>query len=156
MLLGFLTSESPGVVSLVDDAFGGIGNEQSAEARTLLYADTITEINKHPIIGSGLGARITTIVQAGELTTSPHNFVLELLLRVGVIGLVAFTAALWGDLGDLDSGVAMGAARRHRRHRCRRRDGVRCRLGQGDGRAGAVEVPARVVHGDGARLPRRC
>ena len=94
ILVGFLTSESPGVVSLVDDAFGGIGNQQSAEARTFLYSDAITEIGKHPIIGSGVGAQITTTVASGELTASPHNLVLELLLRVGVIGLAAFVMAI--------------------------------------------------------------
>jgi O-antigen ligase len=94
MLVGFLTSDTFGVVSLVDDAFGGVGNEQSAEARTLLYAETMTEISRNPIIGSGVGAQVTTTVQSGELTTSPHNVVLELLLRVGVIGLVTFVIAV--------------------------------------------------------------
>jgi len=95
MLVGFLTTDSSGVVSLVDDAFGGVGNEQSAEARTVLYADTIVEIRKHPIIGSGVGARVSSTVEAGDLTTSPHNLVLEVLLRVGVIGLAAFSIAVF-------------------------------------------------------------
>ena len=94
MLLGFLTSESPGVVTLVDDAFGGIGNEQSADARTVLYTNTIADIGDHPIIGSGVGARVSGSVDSGELTTSPHNVILELLLQVGAIGFAAFVIAV--------------------------------------------------------------
>jgi len=94
MLLGFVTSESPGVVTLVDDAFGGIGNQQSAEARQVLYTNSIAQISEHPIVGSGVGARVSGLVDAGELTTSPHNVVLELLLQVGAIGLAAFAIAI--------------------------------------------------------------
>ena len=94
MLVGLLSTDSPGVVSLVDDAFGGAANEGSAAARVTLYEATIEEIGTQPIIGSGLGSLVSTVVDAGAITTSSHNLILDLLLRVGAIGLVAFVIAV--------------------------------------------------------------
>ena len=95
LLVGYLATDSPGVVlSSVEDAFGGVGNQQSAQARTSLYDESWAQIRENPIFGTGVGAQVTTTVESGELTASAHNIGLELLLRVGAVGLVAFTIAV--------------------------------------------------------------
>jgi O-antigen ligase len=95
LLVGYLATDSSGVViSSVEDAFGGVGNEQSARARTSLYDQAISQISENPIFGTGVGTQVTTTVESGELTTAAHNIVLELLLRVGMIGLATFVIAV--------------------------------------------------------------
>src|SRR6056297_864620 len=45
LLVGYLATDSSGVVlSSVDDAFGGVGNQQSAQARTSLYDEAWVQI----------------------------------------------------------------------------------------------------------------
>lgn len=94
-LVGYLASGSSGVVvSSLEDTFGGTGKQESAEARTTLYSEALDLIGENPIFGTGLGAQVTATVTAGELTTPAHNVFLEMLMRVGIVGLTTFVIAV--------------------------------------------------------------
>lgn len=84
------------LTAIVDDAFAGQANEDSAEARVGLYEEAAASINEHVLIGSGVGAQVESTKPAtgAELVTTAHNVLLDVLLRVGAIGLVAFVVAL--------------------------------------------------------------
>ncbi len=95
VLFGFVVTRSPGVlVSSIEDAFGGVGNEQSADARISLQDEALEKISEHPWIGSGVGTRIVASVEKGEVNAAAHNIVLDLALRVGLIGLASFVVAV--------------------------------------------------------------
>lgn len=95
LLVGYLASNSSGVVvSSVEDAFTGVGNAQSADARTSLYDEAWAMVGEDPIFGTGVGAVVTTTVVTGELTTPAHNIFLEMLMRVGAVGLTTLVIAV--------------------------------------------------------------
>lgn len=117
-LVGFALG---GGASLVDDAFGGQGKSESAEARVRLYDRSVALISERPILGSGVGIQVeSTRVNTGEeLVTVAHNVVLDMWLRVGLVGLVFFFVALtatvlvgwgvWRNSTD-DAAAAIGVA----------------------------------------------
>ena len=97
VLFGFIVTNQPGIiVERVDDAFSGVGNEQSAEERIRLYDESFAMIAQHPWIGSGVGSEVTTtrVATDRELSASAHNIVLDLWLRVGLVGLIFFIVAV--------------------------------------------------------------
>jgi hypothetical protein len=109
------------VSSIVRDAFGGQGNMESAESRVSLYDETMTLIGEHVVIGSGVGSQIeSTRPNTGdELVTTAHNVLLDVWLRIGLIGLIFFVGAFlftvvtgirtWRDASDnAVAAVAMG------------------------------------------------
>jgi O-antigen ligase len=84
------------VSSIVRDAFGGQGNEESAQTRVSLYEESMRMIGEHVLIGSGVGNQVeSTRTNTGEdLVTTAHNVILDVWLRVGLIGLVFFVGAM--------------------------------------------------------------
>ena len=97
VFFGFLVTNQPGViVRQVEDSFTGVGNQQSAETRLRLYDESFAAISEHPVLGAGVGSQVTTTTVATEsmLTTAAHNIVLDLWLRVGLVGLIFFVVAV--------------------------------------------------------------
>jgi O-antigen ligase len=90
-----LASGTP--TEIVDEAFGGQGNEESANERVRLYQEAIEIARERPVLGYGVGAEVqTTRVNSGEdLQTTAHNLVLDMWLRIGFVG-VAFIAIALG------------------------------------------------------------
>lgn len=99
----WLTSdERPALVASLDEAFFGEGQVASAESRQRLWSETRELIGEHPVAGWGLGQR-TELVKPfprEPVEVSAHNVVLDVLVRSGVIGLVAIAAALAASLAD--------------------------------------------------------
>ncbi len=97
MSIGFLVTDAPGVfVAPVESTFSGVGNVQSADARLSLADEAIAQIREHPIIGVGVGAQVTNEAPAAreETTAAAHNLVLDLWMRLGIVGLIAFAGAV--------------------------------------------------------------
>jgi O-antigen ligase len=95
VLFGFVVTGAPGVlIAQVDDAFGGIGNAQSAESRLSISDQAIRDIAEHPWLGSGVGTKVVAQVPTGVKEVAAHSVVLDLALRVGLIGLVLFVIAV--------------------------------------------------------------
>jgi hypothetical protein len=95
--IGFLVTDAPGVfVAPVESTFSGVGNVQSADARLSLADEAIAQIREHPIIGVGVGAQVTNEAPAAreETTAAAHNLVLDLWMRLGIVGLIAFAGAV--------------------------------------------------------------
>lgn len=110
------------VSSIVRDAFAGESNADSAEARVSLYEESMNLIGDHVLIGSGVGSQVETTKPAtgDELVTTAHNVLLDVWMRIGLIGLVFFVGAflvtvavgirLWRDASDnAVAAVAIGA-----------------------------------------------
>lgn len=81
---------------IVQEAFGGQGNEESAKERVRLYEESINLAQERPIFGYGVGAEVeTTRVNSGaDLQTTAHNLVLDIWLRIGFVGVGFLMIAL--------------------------------------------------------------
>lgn len=98
VVTGFIVTGSPGViVAQVEDAFIGERESASAEARVLLYDQAVEKIQESPIIGSGVGTKVFRIRERGDvqIAAAAHNLVLDLGMRVGAIGVLLFTVAVF-------------------------------------------------------------
>ena len=85
------------IVEDFDEAFGGIGNEYSADARVVLYNEGIQNIKKRPILGSGLATQYEVKRQFSIETLESgayHNIILDVWVRTGLIGLTAMLLAI--------------------------------------------------------------
>jgi O-antigen ligase len=86
---------------IVEEAFGGQGNEESAKERVRLYEESLTLAQEKPLFGHGVGMEVqTTRVNTGEdLQTTAHNLVLDIWLRIGLVGvgflLIALGVTVW-------------------------------------------------------------
>jgi O-antigen ligase len=93
-------------IEAVDDTFGGVGNQQSADARVLKWDEAREAYEEHPIIGSGLGAAFTSfrpgIDGVGVYARSNvfDNSYLDLLVRTGLLGVALFLIAMILSLRD--------------------------------------------------------
>ncbi len=102
LILGLLVAiGSVGVAAgastgIVDEAFGGQGNEESAKERVRLYEESIDLAQERPVLGYGVGAEVqTTRVNTGAaLQTTAHNLALDIWLRIGFVGLAFLAIAL--------------------------------------------------------------
>jgi O-antigen ligase len=79
------------------------GKAESAQDRLNLAAEAEKLIPQHVFVGWGLGIEFT-YYEAGQRKIVPvayaHNIVLDLWLRLGVIGLIMFVAAMGFSLRD--------------------------------------------------------
>jgi O-antigen ligase len=98
---------TPAVVSdAVEKTFGGVGNQQSADARVLKWDEARAAYREHPVIGSGLGAAFTSfrpgIDGVGVYARSNvfDNSYFDLLVRTGLLGVVLFAVAITLSLRD--------------------------------------------------------
>jgi len=83
--------------STVNAAFNTQGKQLSAQDRLNQWATARHLISKHPVIGSGLGftyAHWDPGFKVFVTTDLTHNIVLDLLMRVGAVGLALFLMAL--------------------------------------------------------------
>lgn len=107
--------------AIIEDAFAGQANEESAEARVGLYSESAEVIGEHVFIGHGVGSNVEGIRPhtGAELVTTAHNVLLDLWLRIGLVGLTAFVIAfaitLWTGVkvwrtapSDAAAAVGMG------------------------------------------------
>lgn len=87
--------------SLVEKAFGGQGKSESAEERVSLYDQAYALAWERPFLGSGVGVEvdIKTVNTGEDLRTTAHNIMLDVWLRIGLIGLVFFVVAMLTTLG---------------------------------------------------------
>jgi O-antigen ligase len=87
--------------SAVSVAFTSTGKRLSAEARVNQLAAVRGEIDRHPILGWGLGKEYTFYDPGPKVfvrTNLTHNILTDLLLRTGAFGLLLFVAAVVGTL----------------------------------------------------------
>jgi hypothetical protein len=91
-LIGLVTGASSGLI----DSLSGQGKEESARERVLLYERSIDVAQERPIFGSGVGIEVDIKrVNTGEdLRTTAHNLLLDIWLRVGVVGVAFLIVAL--------------------------------------------------------------
>ncbi|MEM7271503.1 MAG: O-antigen ligase family protein [Actinomycetota bacterium] len=104
----------------VDDAFGGEQEINSALERFELADQAISRIEERPVLGWGLGVTVNRTARGRTINTSAHNFILDITMRAGVVGLVMFTLVIasiirrglirWRDEPDnLVAGLKVGA-----------------------------------------------
>ncbi len=117
LAVGFLVTDAPGVIiAPVEDTFTGIGNQQSADARLSLADEAFAQIRLNPILGSGVGATVTSESPSAQeqTTAAAHNLVLDLWMRIGLVGLMAFVLAvavtIWVGVGVWRRAVSNEAA----------------------------------------------
>jgi O-antigen ligase len=95
----------------IHQLFHSQGKAESAQDRIDMASSAESLIPEHPIIGLGLGVEFP-FYEAGvrkvQLTPYAHDIVLDLLLRLGIIGLVLYLAALLRLLFD-----GLGVWRKH-------------------------------------------
>jgi O-antigen ligase len=97
VLVGFLITASPGVIiNQVEGAFGGENELRTTQSRVQLYDEALDSIQDHPFIGSGVGTTVmrTVLSTQEQIPAAAHNIVLDMWLRVGLIGLVLFVIAV--------------------------------------------------------------
>lgn len=88
----------------IEEAFGGQGNEESAQERVHLYEESLELAQQRPIFGSGVGAEIdiTTVNTGDDLRTTAHNLLLDIWLRSGLVGagllVIALAVTVWTAL----------------------------------------------------------
>jgi O-antigen ligase len=82
----------------IHQLFHSQGKAESAQDRLDMASEAEALIPQHPIIGWGLGVEFP-FYEAGvrkvQLTPYAHDLVLDLLLRLGVVGLLLYLAALF-------------------------------------------------------------
>jgi exopolysaccharide production protein ExoQ len=77
-----------------------LGRSPTLTGRTLLWEFVIGEIAKRPILGHGyagfwaVNGREVTLAAAGWASPHAHNGILELMLNLGIVGLVLFLLSL--------------------------------------------------------------
>jgi O-antigen ligase len=100
------------LASSYQSLFHNEGKAESAQDRLNLAAEAEHLIPQHLLIGWGLGIEFN-YYEAGSRSVVTiayaHNLLLDLWLRLGLIGVVSFFAALWGSVA--------GGLRVWRRHR---------------------------------------
>jgi len=89
--------------SSYENLFHSQGKAESAQDRLNLAAEAERLIPQHLFIGWGLGVQFP-FYEAGvrrvEFNPYAHDFVLDLWLRMGLIGLLSFLAALGASVGE--------------------------------------------------------
>ncbi len=101
IIAGFAVTARPGVIlDPVQDAFTGQADQRSAQARVSLYSQAIDEIADSPLIGSGVGTKVIRRAELGnkEVAAAAHNVILDIGMRVGLVGLLVYLSALWVTL----------------------------------------------------------
>ena len=111
--------------TFVETAFESTGNQQSAEARKLLWAEGRQLTAQHPFLGSGLGTQFSVPrIGSGSDTAwvdgAFHNIGFDLVVRSGFVGAALFTGVMvvfvrdawraWrGSIHPRDAALALAA-----------------------------------------------
>ena len=91
------------LASSFENLFHNEGKAESAQDRLNLASEAEALIPQHLFIGWGLGIEFQfyeTGTHQVQTISYAHNIVLDLWLRLGLIGLVLFVAALWFSISD--------------------------------------------------------
>ncbi len=120
VVLVALTLVAVGAVGLASDTssrvigetFTGQGNQESARDRVTLYEESIALAQERPIFGSGVGIEldIKTTNSGEDLRTTAHNLLLDIWLRIGLVG-AGFLVIALGVTGWTAISVWRGNAR---------------------------------------------
>ena len=80
----------------IDQTFGGQGNEESAQERVLLFEESVESASQRPLFGSGVGVKvgIEAVNSGREYDTTAHNLLLDVWLRIGLVGVAFIVIAL--------------------------------------------------------------
>ena len=99
MAAASLTPLSTVVLQRFDTAFAGEATARSSESRVVMAERAVEHISEHPIIGSGVGMQVLrTGEYMDEDLASAHNFLLDITLRSGLVGLTLFLVVLFHAL----------------------------------------------------------
>ncbi|MFK8023549.1 MAG: O-antigen ligase family protein [Ilumatobacter sp.] len=93
-----LTSSPAAILEPVTDTFGGDANARSADSRVSLYNQALSKIQDDPIVGSGVGTKVVRVAALNaskEVDAAAHNVLLDVALRIGLVGLGVYLIALW-------------------------------------------------------------
>jgi O-antigen ligase len=113
----------PGVEQ-IHNTFEGRGKASSAESRVSQWSEASALIKDKPVFGHGLGVEYTFYSPGADVelvSKSTHNIGMDMLLRTGVVGLLAFMAALlltfregfrswWDHNNDMVAALALASA----------------------------------------------
>jgi O-antigen ligase len=91
------------LASTFENLFHGGAKAESAQDRLNLASEAEALIPQHLVIGWGLGVELQyyeTGSRSVKTIAYAHNIVLDLWLRVGLIGLLLFVFALWASVAD--------------------------------------------------------
>ncbi len=93
--LNFIFNDGSEIVAPIEDAFSGQAEQASAEARFSLADQALDRIQERPILGWGAGVKVVRPITRGnrDVGAAAHNLILDLGMRVGLIGLVLFICA---------------------------------------------------------------
>jgi hypothetical protein len=93
--VGFIVGDEE-VVAPIEDAFTGEAERRSAESRFSLADQALSRIADRPLLGWGTGVKVIRQAQLSnrEVAAAAHNLILDLAMRVGLVGLGVFLAAV--------------------------------------------------------------
>jgi O-antigen ligase len=89
---------------VIGETFTGQGKQESAKERVILYEQSIELAQERPILGSGVGVEvdIKTVSTGDDLRTTAHNLLLDIWMRVGIVGasflVIALGVTVWTAL----------------------------------------------------------
>ena len=95
--VNFVVNDGAEIVAPIEDAFSGAAEQRSAESRFSLASQAIDKIQERPILGWGAGIKVIRQAQLSnrEVAAAAHNVILDLAMRVGLVGLGLFLAAVF-------------------------------------------------------------
>ncbi len=95
--VNFVVNDGADIVAPLEEAFSGEAEQRSAESRFSLASQALGKIQERPVLGWGTGIKVIRQAQLSnrEVAAAAHNIVLDLGMRVGVVGLGLFIAAVW-------------------------------------------------------------
>lgn len=100
VLTGALLAIQPLIPASSFERLGTVGSEVAEgdlNGRLAIWSDGIDSIMQHPLLGVGSGA-FAEITDTGKVG---HNFVLSLLVEVGMVGFLLFSGVLMIALGQI-------------------------------------------------------
>jgi O-antigen ligase len=71
--------------------------DDSSSTRLVFYKEAFRIWTEHPIFGSGIGS-FPVIMGIGDIRGYPHNFILEVLAELGLVGLLIFGFLLFSGV----------------------------------------------------------
>ena len=94
-VVGAVGNSGTVVTERFDAAFAGEGESASAAARITIAQAALHDIAQNPVLGWGLGHRVTVrpTEDTTEKTLAAHNVVLDVSLRAGLVGLALLVVA---------------------------------------------------------------
>lgn len=91
--LFLVTSTENKIVQHLSDrliAFSNPLSDETSAFRLATWEAQVSEIQSHPVLGSGLGGYYRWTYRGHTKNISPHNLYFDILLKLGVIGLILY------------------------------------------------------------------